>query len=403
MPRVILTLLLLCQPFCLPAAEVGFADPGLLNPDGPARSRVVIVHDSGATRALSIQPEAVATMVERGVTAFTGQPNPRAAWQTLVTPQDVVGIKVHSSPGAASGTRPAVAAALIRGLLDAGHPADQIILWDRKLADLRTAGFAQLATQFGIRLAGAADSGFDSEVAYENQFLGQLVFGDLEFERSQPATEAARAAGRRSHMSRLLTREITRHILVAPLLNHPHAGVSGILYTTACAATDNFQRFEANPNLLADAVPDIFVQTSGTNRVIADRVALCIVDALIGQYEGMQRTFLQYAAAVNELRFATDPVALDTLSLEELNRIRERAGAPPVTNRFALYTNARLLELGTDDTRRLDIVRVDPTEPSIPSPAAVPAPPADPASTSPSAPPSTVPPDPAPPAAAEPR
>jgi hypothetical protein len=364
MPRVILTLLLLCQPFCLRAADLGFADPGLLNPDGAARTRVVIVHDPNATRALSPQAEPVAAMVARGVVAYTGLPTAREAWRSLVQTQDVVGVKVHSSPGAASGTRIVVASAVLRGLLDAGHPADRIVLWDRKLEDLRAAGFAQLATSLGVRVAGAADSGFDPEVAYENQFLGQLVYGDLEFERTKPAADApARTTGRRSHLSRLLTKELTRHILVAPLLNHPHAGVSGILYSTASAATDNFQRFEANPNLLADAVPDIFGQTC-----IADRVALCIVDGLIGQYEGMQRTFLQYAAAVNELRFSTDPVALDVLSLEELNRIRETVGTGAVTNRFTLYPNAaRLLELGTDDTRRLDLIRLESPEPARPA------------------------------------
>lgn len=361
MPRVILTLLLLCQSFCLRAADLGFADPGLLNPEGAPRTRVVVVRDPGAIRALTVQPDVVEAMINRGVQAFTSQASPRDAWRSLVKTQDIVGVKVHSAPGAASGTRPAVAAAVIRGLLDAGHPADKIVLWDRRMDDLRSAGFAQMATNFGIRVAGAADTGFDPAVAYENQFLGQLVYGDLEFERQPPASEAGKTAGRRSHLSRLLTQQITRHILIAPLLNHPHAGVSGLLYTTASAATDNFQRFEANPSLLPDAVPDIFGQPC-----IADRLALCIVDCLIGQYEGVQRTYFNYAAAANELRFGTDPVALDVLAFEELNRIRERAGVPAVTNRFGIYPNARLLELGTDDPRRVEVLHLDPGEPLPP-------------------------------------
>ena len=350
MPRVILTLLLFCQAFYLHAAEVGFAEPGLLGGPGQDQPRVVIVHDPRATHLLSAQSERVVTMVARGVTAFTGKPDPAAAWRSLVKPEDVVGIKVHSAPGAASGTRPAVAAAVVRGLLEAGHAPRRIVIWDRRLEDLRTAGFADVAAQFGVRVAGAMDAGFDPSLAYENSVLGQPVFGDFDFGR----TVTNGIAGRKSYFSRLLTRDLTRHIIIAPLLNHNQAGVSGILYTMASASVDNFLRFEINPGLLTSAVPEIFGET-----LIADRVALNIVDALIGQYEGSQRTRLHYSATLNEIRLGTDPVALDVLSLDELNRIRMAAGVGAVTNRAGLYDNARLVELGTDDLHRLDIQRVE--------------------------------------------
>ncbi|MBL9126372.1 MAG: hypothetical protein JNL97_01935, partial [Verrucomicrobiales bacterium] len=161
MPRVILTLLLLCQPFCLRAAELPFADPGLLGSSTTPPTRVVVVRDPSATRALTAQPDVVAAMVARGITTLTGRTNAADAWRSLVQPTDVVGGKVHSIPGSASGTRPAVAGAVIRGLLDAGHPQDRIVLWDRRLSDLRAAGFQEVAGSLGVRLAGAVDSGFD--------------------------------------------------------------------------------------------------------------------------------------------------------------------------------------------------------------------------------------------------
>lgn len=355
MTRVILSLLLLCQPFCLQTAEIGFAEPGLLASES-GQSRVVIVQDPAATRALAPVPEVVAAMVTKGVVAVTGQSTPGDAWRKLVGPDEVVGIKVHSPPGPASGTRPSVAAAVVKGLLEAGHPPSRIILWDRRLGDLRAAGYVDLAASLGVRVAGAVEEGFDPEVYYENPVLGQLVYGDLDFGRTTVAVggDTNRASGRNSYFSRLLTREVTRLINIAPLLNHNHAGVNGILYGVASASTDNFLRFDANPTLLATAVPEIFGRTN-----LADRVALNIVDALIAQYEGRQRSLLHYSAALNELRFSTDPVALDVLSLDELNRVRAAAGVTLVTNRFELYTNARLLELGSDDLRRLEIMRMD--------------------------------------------
>lgn len=356
MTRVILILLLLCQPFCLRSGEIGFSQPGLLGSVEPGQPRVVIVKDPAATRQLSPQPDVVASMVSRGVMAFTGQTTPAAAWRSLVSTQDVVGIKVYSPPGPASGTRPAVVAAVVRGLLDAGLPGSSIVIWDRRLEDLKAGGYADLASSLGVRVAGAVDAGFDPEVTYANPYLGQLVFGDLEFGKADTVSETNlnRTIGRNSHLSRLLTRDLTRLINIAPLLNHNHAGVSGILYSVASAATDNFMRFEANPMLLASAVPEIYGQTN-----IADRVALNVVDALIGQYEGRQRSLLHYSSTPNELRFGTDPVALDVLSIEELNRARALAGVAAATNGFELYSNARLLELGTDNPRKVEILRVD--------------------------------------------
>lgn len=355
MPRVILTLLLLCQSFCLGAEKVGFADPGLLGTDETPKSRVFVVKDPGATRALEAVAGVVDAMVAKGVMAMTGRPTPGDAWRSLVAPTNVVGVKVHSVPGPASGTRPAVVAAVVRGLLDAGHPAGKIVIWDRRLADLRAAGFQELAASLGVRVAGAVDEGFDAGVAYENAVLGQLVFGDLEFERGPAARGGTNAVvGRRSHFSRLLTQQIQRHVVIAPLLNHNHAGVSGMLYTMASASTDNFLRFEIHPELLAKAVPEIY-----GDPVLADRVALLVVDALLGQYEGSQKTLLHYSAVLNELRFGTDPVALDVQACADLNRIRREAGVKEMTNGVSLLENARLLELGTDDPGRIHLHRVE--------------------------------------------
>jgi hypothetical protein len=45
MPRVIITLLLLCQSFYRTEAEIGFTEPGVLS-DGQGKSKVVKVHSA---------------------------------------------------------------------------------------------------------------------------------------------------------------------------------------------------------------------------------------------------------------------------------------------------------------------------------------------------------------------
>ena len=153
-------------------------------------------------------------MVNRGITNLTGKTASAEAWRSLVSTQDVVGIKVFSAAGSISGTRPAVVAAVIRGLLEAGVPPDHIIIWDKHADDLRAAGFFKLAAQFGVRAAGAADAGYDEKTFYspDTAIIGHLVWGDLEFGK--------KGEGRRTKILCLQTRQPANH------QNHQHRAVA---------------------------------------------------------------------------------------------------------------------------------------------------------------------------------
>src|SRR5205823_6167723 len=88
------------------------ADSGVLTNS----SRVLILEDPAATRAFAPQAGAIREMVSEGITRFTSKSSIKAAWLSLVSTQDVIGLKVHSAPGRDSGTRPAVVAAFIETL-----------------------------------------------------------------------------------------------------------------------------------------------------------------------------------------------------------------------------------------------------------------------------------------------
>jgi hypothetical protein len=314
--------------------------------NGP-RPRVVVISDPQATEAFCARPDIVRTLVERGITHLTGKATVPAAWRSLVSTQDTVGIKVFSLPGPNSGTRPAVVAAVVQGLLAAGLPPKHIIVWDKQATDLRLAGFFDLADRYGIRVAGSAQAGYDRTNAYDSAFIGNLVWGDSEFGKEGPGV------GRKSFVSRLVTRQMTRIINVTPLLNHNLAGVSGNLYSLAVGSVDNVARFESDAGRLATAIPEIYAMAP-----LSDHVVLNIVDALLCQYEGSERSLLHYSATLNEVRFSRDPVALDVLSLQDLDRQRKAAGASSPKPNLDLYNNAALLELGVSDLKRIDVERV---------------------------------------------
>jgi hypothetical protein len=316
-------------------------------PKNPDLGRVLIVESSRATVAFTPQLTAVTNMLERGLLAFTGKESVAKAWRGLISTQDVVGIKVFSAPGRNSGTRPVVVAALIESLLKAGVSPGKIIVWDRRLGDLRSAGFHEFAERYGVRLAGSQDEGYDPDVSYDTALLGKLVYGDLEFGKR------GEGVGRRSFLSKVVTKEITRFITVSPLLNNNLAGISGALYGATLGNVDNILRFELDNDRLAVAIPEIYALPQ-----FSERAALHIMDGLICQYQGEERTMLHYASALNQLWFSTDPVALDVLGIKEINRERAKAGQPePKINRD-IYSNAEILDLGIADAKGIKIEKL---------------------------------------------
>ncbi|MCO5053263.1 MAG: DUF362 domain-containing protein [Verrucomicrobiae bacterium] len=303
---------------------------------------VTIVTDAEATDAFEPRPERVSAMVRQGVLHSAGATSVSAAWLSLITRQDVVGLKVYSKPGTFSGTRPAVVAAVAQELIAAGISASNIVVWDREEADLRAAGFFALANSLGVRVAGATAAGWDETNSYDSPIIGSLVYGDLEFGRKDEGV------GRKSFVSKLVSQELTKIINITPLLNHNEAGVCGNLYSLAMGSTDNVLRFEGSVTRLAVAVPEIYALPA-----VGDKVVFNITDALICQYEGGQRGLLHYSAVLNQLRFSRDPVALDVLSLKELEAQRRQAKAPNFRPNPELYRNAALLELGRADVSRI--------------------------------------------------
>ncbi len=327
----------------LARAETGVS----LAPAVSVRSRVVIIRDSQATHLFEPSLPNIRVMFDRGLMYFTHTTNMADAWRPFVSTNDTVGLKVFSSPGAISGTRPAVVEAMVQSLLAAGLPPRQIVVWDKREDDLRTAGFFALADKYGIRVQGSAETGYDPEIFYETPLIGYLTWGDFEFSGKNENT------GRKSFVTRILTKELTKVINVSPLLNNNAAGVSGNLFSLTMGSIDNSLRFESEADRLARAVPEIYAMPQ-----VGDHVVLNVTDALICQYEGGEHSMLHYSAVLNELRLSRDPVALDVLSLDELVKQRKLGHSAEVKFDRDLYSNASLLELGASDLEKIMVERM---------------------------------------------
>ena len=333
---------------CLAGFSAGAADAFPLHATN-LTARIVEVDGVGLQSAFLADDARVSAAFDLGLFTLTRTTSVSDAWRSLVHTNDTVGIKVFSQPGPLSGTRPAVVAAIVRGLLAAGLSSDKIIIWDKHADDLRAAGYFQLGEQLGVRVAGAVEAGYDEKVYYlpDSPVVGSLVWGDSEF------GQKGDGVGKKSFVSKLVSRQLNKIISVAPLLNENDAGLCGHFFSLTLGSVDNTRRFEGDPDRLAVALPEIYALPS-----VGDRVVLNVTDALLGQYQGGPASYLQYATVLDQIWLSRDPVALDTLALQELARQRKLFSIPPPRINYQIYTNAVLLQLGVNDPARFQIEKV---------------------------------------------
>ena len=344
LPLAGLALACLAWPLLLWGQSSGSISAALQsNRDSP--SRIVVVSNHLATSAFLPNYAVVEDMVQTGLTNLTGQATPTAAWNSLVSPDETIGIKVLTQPGPNIGTRIEVTRSVIQSMITAGIPPTNIVVWDKNFAGFRGSGYLNL-TNLGVTLTALIEQPYDEDVFYEHSLIGTLLYTDHEFGRK------GEGVGRRSFVSKLITEKMDKIVLISPLLNHNQVGVCGNLYSLAMGSIDNTLRFERQPGSLAVAVPEVFAMEE-----LGDRVVLNIVDALVCQYQGQERGLLHYSTALNELRFSKDPVALDVLSIRELNRQRQLANIASSFTNLVLYNNAALLQIGASDPSRILIER----------------------------------------------
>ncbi len=87
---------------------------------------ILVVENVHATSTFTPQRGPVAEMMRAGILSITGKSTVPAAWLSLLTLQDIVGIKVCSAPGRVSGTRPeGCGSPGIPALIEAGIPPGQ--------------------------------------------------------------------------------------------------------------------------------------------------------------------------------------------------------------------------------------------------------------------------------------
>ncbi len=235
----------------------------------------------------------VARLLNEAVAAAAGKSDSNSAWKELFDPSDVVGIKVNCLAGRGLSSHPELVAAIVDGLAGAGVSKQNIIVWDRAEHELAAAGITQ-ASVSGAKVL-ATDShgvGYEREI----EFSGEIG----------------------SCFSRIITRMCTSIVNVPVLKDHDLSGVS--------LGMKNFYGAIHNPNKYHDNNCDPFIADINAHPLVAKKLRLVVCDGLKGQYHGGPASRPQWAWPAGVVLVGTDPVAVDRIGLDMIERRRKEAG-----------------------------------------------------------------------------
>jgi uncharacterized protein (DUF362 family) len=287
--------------------------------------RVVSVYDSRAIAVGRYQREPVTAMMRRGMAELTGAPDWVSAWRSFFEPGEVVGIKLNPASVPWVISAPEVVQEIIAGLEAAGIRRNDIVIYDRYKSQFDQAQFARWVPD-GVRSAWATD--YVDPVQQNIQGYDPDHWMDMQL--TLPGFSFDNERARRSYAAVFITRTVDKLVNLALLKHHQSAGITGALKNLSHGLVNNVNRSHSSPMLNACGA---FIPTSVSIPVIRDKSVLHICDAVQGLYHGgpvMKEASRQFIWEPKRIYFSTDPVALDKIGWDELDRKRGAMGMKPL-------------------------------------------------------------------------
>lgn len=310
-------------------------------------------------------------MVDKIVIAATGTADRASAWRSLVKPTDRIGIKVSAAGGSVSGTHPDVVNAIANGLIDAGVPPANIIVWDRNLADLLAAGFHRESRLYQLRWVDPA-SGYDTKSQVTAPVLGRLIWGDSTFgnrtgSRMEDRLSSGDQLSSNSYFAKVLSKDVTKVINVPSLTDSFLTGVNGALANMTLPNLDNWRRFTREP-----AFGDPYLAEIYADDMIRGKVVFTILDGLVLQYAGGPFPNPGFSIANHTLFASKDPVAIDATAARLLNESRSPAKLPALDEMTHWIESASLIGLGKYKEPDIELIPIATRPPPTLKPSATP-------------------------------
>ncbi|MDP2915717.1 MAG: DUF362 domain-containing protein [Candidatus Aminicenantes bacterium] len=376
---------------------------------GPLKSKVVSVAATDILKDGAYNPEAVHRAFAAGLTEMTGQTTFQNAWSSLVSPEDVVGIKINCIGAPKISSSLASINETIAGLKSTGVKDNNIIVWDRTDREVGRTGLQINKGATGVRAFGSSTvseailpwvEGYDRDVyvAFDDGTLKkyrELIQRDFTKEGShreifnsvawlwmliQQGNEKAKKYGAemrrlytdysdregikkiaeevagmfddvtiededKSFFSNIVTKDITKLVNIAVLKHNEDSGVTWATKNIALGVTTNKVRFHID--YCAKAIPEILAKPC-----LKDKMVLHIGEAAkisVVSVAGAQITY------DNRIFFSRDPVAMDKIGLDILEAKRKAHNLEPIRDISTHVAACAAKGLGTDDLARIDL------------------------------------------------
>jgi hypothetical protein len=296
-----------------PAATPGM--PGLYP------GRVVTVHSPKSIDEVTEKVDApsVQQMIARGMTTLTGDKDARDSWARFFNAQDVVGIKINASGAPGAMSMPDIVGEIARNLIAVGVKATNIVIHERGGGQILLAKYDRFVPA-GVRVESMGTwLGIDPRVYVEANFFGE--------------------DDTRSFLLRMVTEQFTKIINVPNMKDHGASGVTGCLKNIAYGEFTNVARshYKAQTETLT------FIGTLAATEPLRSRTVLQIMDGLRGVWHaGPFSTDKRYRFYPKQMKFGTDPVAMDRLLIDVIDNKRKQEGAISVWERDMKYYSVKL-------------------------------------------------------------
>ena len=300
------------------------AQPGM---PGMYPGRVVTVHSPKCIDEATEQVDvpAVREMIARGMSTLTGDKDPRDSWRRFFDANDFVGIKINCSGAPGAMSMPEIVAEIVRNLTTVGVKPTNIVIHERGGGQIRLAKYEEFVPQ-GVRVESANTwLGFDPGVYVEANFFGE--------------------DDTRSFLLRMVSEQFTKIINVPNMKDHSASGVTGCLKNVAYGEFGNVARshYKSQTETLT------FIGTLAATEPLRSRTVLNIMDGLRGVWHaGPFSTDRRYRFYPKQMKFGTDPVAIDRLLIDVIDNKRKQEGAISVWERDTKYFSPNLAEWQAD-------------------------------------------------------
>jgi uncharacterized protein (DUF362 family) len=262
-----------------------------------SKSRVVVVKSAGVISATGkVDNSLLYEMVKRGFCRLTFESKPEDALRHFLSPKDQVGLKVNCLAGRMASTHPELALVVAGLLKTIDLEAKNIIIWDRSSNELKEVGFPVIINGDDFLCFGTDTQG----VGYSNELIEHKNIGSL--------------------LSRVMEKLTQVQLNLPVLKDHSLSGVT-------CSLKNYFGAIH-NPNKYHEDGCDPYIADLNTVPQIRDQQKLVICDALRIQYNGGPSYHPQWAENFGGIIVGDDPVAVDFVGYQIIDKIRTKRGLP---------------------------------------------------------------------------